>query len=41
MFYVWREDGARKAIAPEWYADDDWDTSYCDECVFKGKDDNK
>lgn len=34
--YIWREDGARKAIAPEWYADDDWDTSYCDECVYRG-----
>lgn len=36
--YIWREDGARKMIAPEWAADDDWDTDYCEECVYKGVD---
>lgn len=35
--YIWREDGARKMIAPDWCADDDWDTDYCEECVYRGK----
>lgn len=30
--YVWREDGARKMLKPEWAADDEWDTYYCEEC---------
>lgn len=33
--YVWREDGARKMLAPAWAADEDWDTDYCEECVYK------
>lgn len=28
--YVWREDGARKMIAPSWAADEEWDTDYCE-----------
>ena len=28
--YVWRYDGARKMIEP--WADDEWDTDYCEEC---------
>ena len=34
--YVWREDGARKMIEPEWAADEDWDDYYCDECKYVG-----
>jgi hypothetical protein len=30
--YIWREDGARKMLEPEWAADDDWDTDYCEKC---------
>ena len=32
--YVWREDGARKALEPAWFADDDWDTDYCKKCKW-------
>lgn len=35
--YVWREDGARKAVAPDWYADEEWDTDYCEKCRWKGE----
>lgn len=31
--YVWREDGARKMIAP--FPDDEWDIDYCDECRYE------
>ena len=34
--YVWREDGARKMIEPDWMADDEWNTDYCDICKWKG-----
>lgn len=34
--YVWREDGARKALEPAWFADDDWDTDYCKKCKWGG-----
>ena len=30
--YIWREDGARKMLEPEWAADDEWDPDYCEEC---------
>lgn len=33
--YIWREDGARRMIKPEWAADEDWDYSYCEECAYK------
>lgn len=29
--YIWREDGARKMLAP--YPDEEWDTDYCQECA--------
>ena len=28
--YVWREDGARKMVAPLWAADKEWDMDYCE-----------
>ena len=33
--YIWREDGARKMIEPEFFADDDWNLDYCEECRYK------
>lgn len=30
--YIWREDGARRMLAPEWAADEEWDTDFCEEC---------
>ena len=33
--YVWREDGARKMIEPDFMSDADWDTYYCDEVKYK------
>lgn len=33
--YVWREDGARKMIEPEWASDEDWDLDLCKECAYK------
>lgn len=33
--YIWRKDGARKMISPSIFADDEWDTSYCEECATK------
>lgn len=30
--YIWREDGARKMLEPDWAADEDWDTDFCEEC---------
>lgn len=33
--YVWREDGARKMLKPDWAADEDWDMDFCDECRYK------
>lgn len=35
--YIWREDGARKMVAPLWAADDEWDTDLCEECRYVGK----
>lgn len=35
--YVWREDGARKALEPAWFADEEWDTDYCEKCRWKGE----
>lgn len=32
--YIWREDGARKMIEPEWAKDEEWDTDFCDECKY-------
>ncbi len=32
--YVWREDGSRKMVLPEYMADDDWDTYYCEKCRY-------
>ena len=32
--YIWREDGARKMIEPEWAKDKEWNTYYCDECKY-------
>ena len=39
--YVWREDGARKAVQPELMADDDWDLTFRDECRYKPKEEAK
>lgn len=33
--YVWREDGARKMIAPLWAADKEWNMDYCEEVRYK------
>lgn len=33
--YVWREDGARKMIEPEWASDEDWDLDLCEEYIYK------
>lgn len=30
--YVWRKDGARKMVEPEYFADLEWDTDYCEKC---------
>ena len=30
--YIWREDGARKMVSPTEFADEEWDTSFCQEC---------
>lgn len=38
--YVWREDGARKMLAPSWAKDDDWDTRLCEECKYTPKEDD-
>lgn len=35
--YVWREDGARKMVEPDWAADAEWNLSYCDECRHVSK----
>lgn len=35
--YVWREDGARKMVAPLWAADKEWDMDYCEEVRYKPK----
>lgn len=35
--YVWREDGARKMIAPLWAADKEWDMDYCEKVRYKPK----
>lgn len=32
--YIWRRDGARKMLTP--FEDEEWDTSFCDVCAFKG-----
>lgn len=32
--YIWRKDGARKAIAPDWWADEDWQTHTCQACAY-------
>lgn len=33
--YVWREDGARKQLLPDWASDEEWDTDYCEEVAYK------
>ena len=35
--YVWREDGARKMVEPDWAADDEWNTDYCNICCKKNE----
>lgn len=35
--YVWRKDGARKCIDPEYFADEDWNEDYCEKCRYKGE----
>lgn len=30
--YIWRRDGARMCVEPQYAADPDWDTQWCDEC---------
>lgn len=35
--YVWREDGARKMVAPLWAADKEWDMDYCEMVRYKPK----
>lgn len=37
--YVWREDGARKMIAPLWAADKEWNMDYCEKVRYKPKED--
>lgn len=36
--YVWREDGARKMLAP--FKDEDWETDYCEDCCYGERKDN-
>lgn len=38
--YAWREDGARKMIEPEYMADNEWNTDFCDSCRYEGGDSN-
>lgn len=35
--YIWREDGARKMVAPLWAADEEWNMDYCEEVRYKPK----
>ena len=35
--YVWREDGARKMVAPLWAADKEWDMDDCEMVRYKPK----
>lgn len=35
--YIWREDGARKMLMPDWGSDKDWDTYYCKRCRYRGE----
>ena len=35
--YVWREDGARKMVAPLWAADKEWDMDNCEMVRYKPK----
>ena len=35
--YVWREDGARKMVAPLWAADKEWDMDDCGMVRYKPK----
>ena len=35
--YVWREDGARKMVAPLWAADKEWDMDDCEMVRHKPK----
>lgn len=32
--YIWREDGSRKMIEPDWAADEDWDYSWAEEVRY-------
>lgn len=38
--YVWREDGARKMLAPLRAADKEWDMNYCEKARYKPKEGN-
>lgn len=32
--YIWREDGSRKMIAPDWAADEDWEYAWADDVRY-------
>ena len=39
--YIWREDGSRKMIAPDWAADEDWEYAWADDVRYiSGKGEN-